>query len=273
MSPRRSSPASPAPRAFTLIEVLIATLIFAAILVAINAAFSAALHLRSTTARAVDDALPVNHAVEILKADLAGMMVPNPSSLTNAMSGGLSGSTATPNGSTALAGPILGLSGAVGNSQLRFYTTTGIIAEEEPGGENAQLSVGNNAPPPWPDVQMVQYYLRAPFNPANVAGKDLVRGVTRNLLASTQPVADEEPLLTGVSSFTVAYFDGSLWQNTWDSTTATVSIPQAVKVDIQFATTNASDPGRLPVRIVVPLDMQPTNAATAGASSTGITSN
>ena len=52
--------------AFTLLEVLIATLIAAIVLAAMNAAFYAALRLRSVTNDLVENSIPLNHAASML---------------------------------------------------------------------------------------------------------------------------------------------------------------------------------------------------------------
>jgi type II secretion system protein J len=60
----------------------------------------------------------------------------------------------------------------------------------------------------------------------------LVRRVLRNLLADVQPAPDEEILCRNVDSFTVQYFDGSNWNNTWDSTTEDNTLPAAVQFSL-----------------------------------------
>src|SRR5436309_5204412 len=72
--PHESAPCR--PNAFTLIEVLIAAAAFAIVLAAINAVFYSALRLRNKTAAALDEALPLQQAVAIIKRDLANIVVP-----------------------------------------------------------------------------------------------------------------------------------------------------------------------------------------------------
>lgn len=234
---------------FTLIELLIATAIFAIIVLAMNAAFYSALRLRATTEQMMEQTIPLNHALELLKQDLRCTLI----------TGGM------------LGGPIEGTVLGVGNSQLQFFTADGRIDEEQLWGESMPAALTTFQFLPWPDVQMVTYYLRD----GGRAGKDLIRGVTRNLLPSSLPDLTEQPLLHGVQSFQVSYFDGFTWYDVWDSTTQYLPAPIAIKVDITFAQPLRTSPVPLPVELLVPLDMQGTTnmyyAAATSSTSTGST--
>ena len=63
-------------RAFTLLEVLIAVVIFAIVLAAINAVFYGALRLRNKATEALKNALPMQQALATIKRDLANIVVP-----------------------------------------------------------------------------------------------------------------------------------------------------------------------------------------------------
>ena len=63
-------------KAFTLIEMLLAVAICAIVLVAINGVFAAAVRLRDRTSEAIEDALPVTRALEIMHRDLKGAVGP-----------------------------------------------------------------------------------------------------------------------------------------------------------------------------------------------------
>ena len=62
--------------AFTLIEVLLAVGIFSIVLVAINTVFFAALRLRQHTSELVNESLPFNHALVLLRRDLQNAVPP-----------------------------------------------------------------------------------------------------------------------------------------------------------------------------------------------------
>ena len=66
----------PAGRAFTLIELLLAMTIFALVLSAVTGVFYGAMRLRSRTTEAIEEALPVQRALAILRKDLAGIVLP-----------------------------------------------------------------------------------------------------------------------------------------------------------------------------------------------------
>ena len=219
-------------RAFTLLEVLIATLIAAIVLAAMNATFYAALHLRSVTNNLVENSIPLNHAASILKADLRGTLITGGTMAISIESPGTESGNNQP-------------------TDLDIYTTTGVLHDDLP----------------WGDVQKVSYLLKNPTAASSLGGKDLVRAVTRNLLASTQPDLAEQPLLSGVSSVQFSFYDGANWQTSWDSTSEATPTPLAIKVHVEFANGNSTGQGRLPLEVLVPVDGQVSSNSVATAGS------
>jgi general secretion pathway protein J len=217
-----------AAHAFTLMEVMLAMAVFAVVLVAMNGVFFSALRLRARTSAALDETATLEQALTVMRRDLAQAVPP----------GGV------------LAGSLQ--SGVVGgalnqNNGLELFTATGSLSDATP----------------WGDVQKVTYQLQEAANPAGASGKDLVRGVTRNLLSIT-----EEPeyqwLLGNVEQLEFAYYDGSTWRDSWDSTAGETNLPAAVRVRVQLA--KAGGQGGLrerePIELIVPLMAQArTNAA------------
>ena len=59
-----------------MLEVLIATVAFAIVLASINAVFYSAVRLRNHAAESIDRALPLEHALTIMKRDLANVVPP-----------------------------------------------------------------------------------------------------------------------------------------------------------------------------------------------------
>ena len=95
----------------------------------------------------------------------------------------------------------------------------------------------------------------------------LVRNVTSNLLAPVQPDPDQEIICRGVRSFTVQYYDGSQWTDTWDSTMLQNAPPIAVQITLDF---DGTGPSAAPLHITrliqLPCYAAPQTASGGGAS-------
>lgn len=233
---RTGRPASPrrAP-AFTLMELLLAAGIMAIVMVAINGIFFSAMRLRESVTEAVDASLPAQQACDTLRRDLACAMSPT----TNGVFSGdfkVGGVT-----SAGLNQPV----------DIELYTATGALRADEP----------------WGEVQRVTYELRLPGD-RSAPGKDLIRSVTRNLLAATPAQADDQWMMGGVASVEYSCFDGTQWRNTWDTTLGDTNLPVAVRVRIQLAGNNGGPGNGQPLEIVVPLDAQ-SRTNSAGVPVTG----
>jgi len=223
--------------AFTLIEMVLAIGVAALVLIAINTVLFAALNLRDETAGAVDAATPVDQTMTFLRRDLECVMTP-----TNGTTKILSGDFRVGNvNSDGVSVPVA----------IEMFTATGSLSDSAP----------------WADIQRVTYELKDSAN-LNAAGKDLVRSVARNLLTITTPDVEDQLMLSGVESVKFSCFDGSQWQDTWDTTgltSANTNLPVAVRVDIQMS----GDNNQQPIELIVPIDSQMrTNAvlkATAGS--------
>jgi type II secretion system protein J len=226
-----------APRsAFTLIEVLLALAICAIVLVAINAVFATAVRLRDKTSGAVEEGLPVNQALEVLRRDLKGTVGPG---------GFLAGDFKC--GAQTM-GTSMGLSGEAGGGGLDFFTSTGRISDNTP----------------WSDLQEVFYELKAPTD-RNQRGMDLVRCVNRNLLATTTPTPDIRYLMSHVETVEFDCYDGSQWRNTWDTSAGDTNLPTAVRIRIQPSVKEGEDISkREPVEMIVPLATQTLRASQMG---------
>ncbi|HVM62785.1 MAG TPA: type II secretion system protein GspJ [Verrucomicrobiae bacterium] len=208
---------------FTLVEVMLAMAVCAIALAAINGMFFGALRLRATTLRAVDESQPAQLALTILQRDLASAMPPT----TN---GYLSGDFRVGDITSA---------GLNQNVSIEMYTTTGALHDDQP----------------WGDVQRVTYELRRPTN--GDQGQDLVRSVTRDVLATITPVPADQWMLGRVQNLTFDCYDGTQWRNTWDTTTGDTNLPVAVRVTIQLAGESPDDPrAREPIVLLVPIDSE-----------------
>jgi type II secretion system protein J len=230
-------------RAFTLLELLLAVLVFAIVLAAIHTVFFSAFKLRTKTSEALERSLPLQQALAIIKRDLANLLPPG-----GVLSGALQ---STPTITTTASG--VNLSGAL-NRQAgpHFFTAVGIV------DENA----------PWSEIERVSYHLTTPTN--NTPGLDLYRSVARNLLPVTQDQTDDQYLMSGVEAISFQYYNGAAWQETWDSTQVdtvtglTNNLPSAIKVQLQLYNNNRSLGTPAPVELVVPVTvLARTNASVA----------
>ena len=108
---------------------------------------------------------------------------------------------------------------------------------------------------PWGDVQKIDYWLQSPTNNASGAtGMDLIRGVTRNLLASTPEAPEPHRLLGNVQNMRLSYYDGTNWNDTWSTTLS--NVPQAIKVFLTFTRPADGAPVNPPFQFVVPVITQ-----------------
>ena len=202
--------------------MILAIGVTAIVLAAVNAVLFTALHLREVTTDVVDAATPVDQTFTFLRRDLQCVVTP-----TNGTSKVLSGSfrVGTVN-STGISEPVA----------AEMFTATGALS----------------ASAPWADIQRVTYELK---NSTAVSGqRDLYRSVTRNLLSISTLDVTDQLMLSGVESVKFSGYDGSRWNDTWDTSDVTslnTNLPLAVKVEIKLA---GADKNAGPIQLVVPID-------------------
>lgn len=217
-------------RAFTLIEVLLAMAICAIVLVAINAVFASAVRLRDKTSAALNEAMPVNQALDILRHDLKGTVGPG-----GFMAGDFKCDAQG-------MGTSMGLNGEPGGGGLDFFTCTGLIRQSAP----------------WGDLQEVYYELKPPADRTQ-PGMELVRNVNRNLLASSAQTADAQWLLSGVQTVEYDCFDGTQWRSSWDTSQGDTNLPNAVRIRLQLVAKEGQNAAALkPLEMIVSLGAQTT---------------
>lgn len=212
---------------FTLIELLLALFLFAVALAAISGVLQGALRLRNNTTRMFERSLPVQQAIATLRRDFSGMVLPG---------GTLAGDFRT--GSATLPGM---------NTQmgLEIFTSSGLPRPYAP----------------WGDIQKVGYTLRDPVIRGATPARDLVRLVSRNLLANMQEQPEEQIVLNGVERMEFSFYNGSQWLTSWDSTTEETKVPKAVRIELTMADQDAWETGRSsssrnnqkPIQLIVPV--------------------
>jgi len=209
-------------------EMMIAIVACAIILAAVHTVFYGAVRLRNTTDAAIAEKRPRWQALSVIEHDLANLM-PVGGILTSNLqySGGAMSEQVSP----------------------EFYVSTGTLSDETP----------------WPEVQKVSYLLTESTNAW--AGKDLIRAVMRNVLAESDEQPTYQWLLGGVNQVAFQFFDGSQWQDSWDSTTEAVPTPVGIRVQIELTSTNRQD--QLPLlEVVVPISVQSRTNATEQTETT-----
>jgi len=212
---RQQNSVGGARRGFTLIEVLVATVIFSVLVGALYSVFYGTLRLRENAYEVTEARLPITYIAGLIKRDLKNMVAPV----------GL------------LAGPMVGENVEEGKhrlDRLEFHTASGIVNDKDP----------------WGDIQKVEYYLEQPPQSGESEGNDFVRALTRNLLASTTEEPPEQRLLSGVQSLKFTYYDGEYWEDVWDSTTQENEMPVAVKVRIEFMPREENEREMRPIEMV-----------------------
>jgi type II secretion system protein J len=223
-------------RAFTLIEVLLAVVVFGVVLVAMHGVFYGALRLRNKTVASLEAAVPLQQTLAIIQRDLANLVLPG-----GTLAGQLQG---IPTQQTELGqiGPFL-------------YTAVGILS----------------ASTPWAPVQRVAYRLTQPTNDS--LGLDLYRSVSRNLLPVTTDLAEDQYLMSGIETILFEYYDGTQWRDYWDSTAETTAgLPAAIKLRLFLAGAQTNRFLEEPVELVVPVVVQSaTNQTTQTSQTTGTT--
>ncbi len=171
---RRKFPgAGRVPGGFTLLELLIGIVVGSVVLIVIQTSYFGALRLHQTTHARIEQDRRVQRAVGILRRDLAGLMLPG--------------------SETALA------------QGLQTSPFSGSMADAI--GERVTPDLSTNSGridgwTPFADQQRVAYFLVP--SATGGAGRDLIRAVTRNLLPVQEVLPEEEMVLGGVESASLA---------------------------------------------------------------------
>ena len=229
-----------ADRAFTLMELLLATVVFAIVMLSMNYVFYGAIKLRNKTTQVVEQSLPQQQALMMIRRDLQNVVAPSGTSV-------FFGQFSTPISSglqtaTALAGRQVGPT---------FYTASGVVDDTNP----------------WSEMRKVSYQLSTPTNLS--PGLELFRNVTRNLAPVMNEQVEAQWLLSGIEDVVFQYYDGTQWKETWNGTNETSALPTAVKVQVRLL----AEPGQLqrpqPIELTVPIYVQPSTNQTSASTGGG----
>lgn len=238
---------------FSLLELIVASLMFAIVMAAVTTAFSGAYKLRATNERELANVHGIRRAMDYMKRDFRSATIPSTNDTMEIVTGDTSESeTNVFTFSGVMATTTSTDGGALGSTAFQFYTATGIRHAEQP----------------WSDVQWVTYYLRSPLLSFDTVGNELVRGVTRNLSPGMDSDYSEMVLLGGVDQLFFEFWTGTEWIDYWDSTTFDPATPMAVRATLVMATTNNVAPPVFQVTAPISVEAR-TNvveSATGGAA-------
>lgn len=138
----------------------------------------------------------------------------------------------------------------VGDAQsLSFYTT----------GPEAKATVQG-------DCKLVEYVLKSDDSQSE---QILVRHVTTNLLAPIQTEPVDERICRRVAAFTLRYFDGTAWIESWDSSQRDNTLPTGVEVTLELTPLRPNtDPPRTVRVVLLPCAPPPgSSSSTTGSTS------
>jgi type II secretory pathway component PulJ len=179
-----------------LLELLVAIALMALISGSLYASLYIGFKAHRSATKAVEPARTAALALELLRQDFDAALPPT----------GL------------LAGAFTGTVGAGANDSvlLEFFS----CAHSPKEGETAC------------DIRKVDLSVETP---AGETQPVLMRRITTNLLASGDAVVHEQVLCRRVRSLTLRYYDGTVWQDFWDSAGQGDILPLAVEATLEFA--------------------------------------
>ncbi len=191
----------PYHRGFTLLELMLALLIVATLVPILYNSLRVAYREKASAEAAVEPVRTAEIAMDWLRLDLGDAMPPG---------------VQVPGGPLLLAGPFEGTEGTDDRGRegddLQFYTTA-----------DSPLHETNNS-----EIKFVELCVITAPNGDHV----LARRVVRDLLSDQAPNPDVEVLCRGIGAFSLRYFDGTNWADTWDSTEEDNTLPAAVEVTL-----------------------------------------
>jgi general secretion pathway protein J len=184
-------------RAFTLLELLVATAMMAVLAGSLYATLHVAFRARRSAFAAVEDVRKADLAVELLRSDLESSVVPR-----GILAGAFVGEDST--------------DGAGRPSDVLMLHCTADAGQETEG---------------FGDIRMVEFACE----PAEDGeGMILLRLVTLNLLTTNVLEPEEEVLCRGLRSFNLRYFDGEEWLDNWDAAVEDNVLPLAMEVTLEL---------------------------------------
>ena len=189
---------------FTLLEMLLAMALMSILAGSLYASLSTAFKGRRAAARALEAPRRATTAAALVQADIESALPPT---------GVLAGAFTAVSEEDASGEPA---------DVLSFHALAGRQETTEPPSPIVRIEIL----PVWDE---------------ETAGRVLVRRATVNLLAPETQEPVEEVLCRGLRSFDLAFFDGTDWVESWDSTVLGNVLPPAVEVTLVLAAEDPED--------------------------------
>jgi general secretion pathway protein J len=196
-------------RGFTLLELIVAMVLFSLVMSAAYALFDSGQSLSSDAQKVSAVQQEVRFVFETMRRDLQGT---------------------------------IGV-GSYSESAVYQFLGTNEGTEEEPLDEVRFLAMNRetvSSSAPESDLGLTRYYLIA--EEEDIAQKGLVRIKNSDLFSAFEVEEEEEAQELGpqVVFFGLRYYDGNDWQDSWDSTLS-LTLPQAVEVTLSLLVPGSED--------------------------------
>jgi type II secretory pathway pseudopilin PulG len=256
--------------AYTLLEVVLALVIGVLLLACVYGAVSYQLRQAQAGREAVEQTHLVRAVVSKMESDISATVTlsdpsrfrSQPNSQTNmASSGGgaMSGMTSTPSGatSTTTTSSSTSGSGSTSGSSSSSSQTSNVVPVSLPLGvigDSASVSLyisrvptevwasqNNQAPPVASDLRRITYWMDGSRGLCRLEQRVIT---SADALDSSIPPANSDAsqalMSKDVKSLEISYFDGTTWQDSWDSTTVgddgdtPIGSPRAIAIKIGY---------------------------------------
>ena len=226
-------------RGFTLLELLLAMTMTAIVAGSLYAALRVGFRAEAAAESALEPVRTAELSMSLLRPDFESAVAP-----AGVLRGAFAGTDQTGDGGAPAdtlefytlgdplepAGPTQsdGTNAAAGGTNMSAAGGSALGTAAQGGAYAASAAYATFVPGAG-DVRMIDL-LVVPSQSGNV----LVRRVTTNLLSSSTPAYYDEVVCRGVRSFNLRYYDGSAWQDAWDSTQQENNSPTAVEVTLEL---------------------------------------
>jgi type II secretion system protein J len=191
--------------AFTLLEVLLATAIIGILSLMMYSSLYISVKAKTSSVEALSPHNDVAAVFDFMRRDIECAINP----------GGV------------LAGDFVGEDESCGDSQdcdtISLYTTSARTSDEQSGSNIVKVEYILEADQSQPEINLTDY---------DDSLTVLKRNITRNLLAATTAAPAAEVISRNITGINLRYYNGSDWQEQWNSQQEDNTLPQAVEITL-----------------------------------------